>query len=162
MYKRSDLAEDIISKKLSDIGLYPKINRKKKNGKNIPQTIKFKGKTYLLPDILVYNGDDEIAVVLRIEVKSFFRFIKSKSPNPKENLIPIKTRQLNSYYRLQEKEGVPLRFVVVIGDVYSDGKELDFYNISMNKLTSIPNYRHNYDGEKGYWFDISYFNSGVY
>lgn len=160
-YDYPDLVEDIVNSELERKGLFCSVNRTKINGVNNSQTIKINGNVYLLPDINVYESRKKVSIILRIEVKSFRQFVKKSSPNRKENLIPIKKRQLRSYYKLQMEEEVECNILVVLGDAIRYPERLEFFTISLMELAEKDRYDHPYDKEDALWFFIDDFRRGL-
>lgn len=156
-YSKGDLSENIIDILLNDVWDVPHttVNRNKdSSGNNTVQLIKVNGKTFLLPDISVFDDNFE-EIILRIEVKSFVQLPKRGSPNPSLPLFPIKIRQLFSYAGLQSEEEVGIKIVITVGQ-----HDTSYYWCSidemMNNLSSI---RSDWGGEDSLWFNIEELHS---
>jgi len=94
--------------------------------------IYIKDKKITCPDIEMYRNQDMNELVMRVEVKSFYDYVKDSGIKTEENVLGIRELLIKDYLKVEKHEEIKCRVVFVLGDRYSGARE--FYWETLDNL----------------------------
>lgn len=107
--------------------------------------IEINGKNITCPDIEIYRNSEMNEMVMRVEVKSFYDYMKDSPVKTNENILGIREALIQDYLKVEKYEEVECRIVFVIGDS-NFGARCFYWETLDNLYYKIPKVEGMYQG----------------